>query len=82
MRPLTPGANFLGAGEPVREPATFLLYCHVWFDLLGSCLIQGVGYQVSGVWGLAERWTLEQWNERPFGHRFRDRASVLVKRQL
>jgi cardiolipin synthase len=30
----------------------------------------------------AERWTLEQWNERPFGHRFRDRASVLVKRQL
>jgi cardiolipin synthase A/B len=30
----------------------------------------------------AEKWTLERWNERSFGHRFRDRASVLVKRQL
>lgn len=30
----------------------------------------------------AERWTLARWNERSFGHRFRDRASVMVKRQL
>jgi cardiolipin synthase len=30
----------------------------------------------------AERWTLERWNARSLGHRFRDRASVLVKRQL
>ena len=30
----------------------------------------------------AELWTLERWNERSFAHRFRDRASVLVKRQL
>jgi cardiolipin synthase len=30
----------------------------------------------------AEKWTLEQWNDRTFGHRFTDRASVLVKRQL
>lgn len=30
----------------------------------------------------AERWTLEQWNERTFAHRVTDRASVMVKRQL
>jgi cardiolipin synthase A/B len=30
----------------------------------------------------AEKWTLERWNERSFGHRFRDRASVMVKWQL
>ena len=30
----------------------------------------------------AELWTLERWNGRSFAHRFRDRASVLVKRQL
>jgi cardiolipin synthase len=30
----------------------------------------------------AERWTVDQWNNRTFAHRFRDRASVLVKRQL
>ena len=30
----------------------------------------------------AERWTLDQWNGRSLGHRVRDRASVLVKRQL
>lgn len=30
----------------------------------------------------AEIWTLQRWNERSWGHRLRDRASVLVKRQL
>ena len=30
----------------------------------------------------AELWTLAQWNERSWAHRIRDRASVLVKRQL
>ncbi len=30
----------------------------------------------------AEKWTLERWNERSFSHRFRDRASVMVKWQL
>jgi cardiolipin synthase A/B len=30
----------------------------------------------------AELWTLERWNARTFPHRVRDRASVLVKRQL
>jgi cardiolipin synthase A/B len=30
----------------------------------------------------AERWTLEQWNARTFGHRVRDRVSVMMKRQL
>jgi cardiolipin synthase len=30
----------------------------------------------------AEQWTLERWVGRSFGHRTRDRASVLVKRQL
>lgn len=30
----------------------------------------------------AERWSIERWNDRTFAHRFTDRASVLVKRQL
>ena len=30
----------------------------------------------------AELWTLQRWNERSWGHRVRDRASVLAKRQL
>ncbi|HEX2062139.1 MAG TPA: phospholipase D-like domain-containing protein, partial [Thermoanaerobaculia bacterium] len=30
----------------------------------------------------AELWTLARWNERTFAHRFVDRGSVLVKRQL
>ena len=30
----------------------------------------------------SEQWTLEQWNARTLWHRFVDRASVLVKRQL
>ncbi|HKR64368.1 MAG TPA: phospholipase D-like domain-containing protein, partial [Thermoanaerobaculia bacterium] len=30
----------------------------------------------------AEQWTLERWNERSLAHQLRDRASVLVKRQL
>jgi cardiolipin synthase len=32
--------------------------------------------------GGAEVWTLQRWNERGWKHRFQDRASVLVKRQL
>jgi cardiolipin synthase len=30
----------------------------------------------------AEEWTLPRWNARDFGHRVRDRVSVMVKRQL
>lgn len=30
----------------------------------------------------AEIWTLARWNARTFGHRFRDRSSALMKRQL
>jgi cardiolipin synthase len=41
-------------------------------------LARAFEHDISG----AEQWTLQQWNERTFGHRVRDRASVLVKRQL
>jgi cardiolipin synthase A/B len=30
----------------------------------------------------SERWTIEQWRSRTLGHRLRDRASALLKRQL
>jgi cardiolipin synthase len=41
-------------------------------------LVQAFEEDISG----AEIWTLQRWNERTWGHRLRDRASVLAKRQL
>jgi cardiolipin synthase len=41
-------------------------------------LVQAFEDDISG----AEIWTLQRWNERTWGHRVRDRASVLAKRQL